>query len=199
MISTFVPFQLLRPLSGVHAGAKNVANREIVTDIPITIYTTLLTTAIYCITVYSALHTYLPTTFVLHFDGIPSLEPAYTASYLTIVPVMVAFGFAARSFIFTPFAATGRSQEDGRLNEFDPVTATLGETLVWNLWGYTSRSKVVIARTLVAMLVTGLNTYLQTYLTIGGVEGAGAAGYASAWVLATFFAGGALAFVGGEA
>lgn len=199
MVSTFIPFQLLRSLSDVHAGAKNVANREIITDVPITVYTTLLSTIIYGVTLFSALHTFLPTTFVLYFDGIPSLEPAYKANYLSILPVMLAFGFAARSFIFTPFAATGRSKEDSNLDEFNPVLATLGETLAWNFWGFTTRQKVLIQRTAAAMLVTGLNTYIQTYMTVGGVESCGAVNYAGAWVAATFLAGSALAFVGGEA
>lgn len=200
MLSTFAPFTALRPLSGAHApGSKGVANREIITDAPIQIYTTLLSALIYGITLFIALHTFLPTSLILYFENIPSLTPAYTANYLTILPITLAFGFAARTFIFTPFAATGRSKEDGRLGEFDPVTATLGETVAFNLWGYTSRAKVIILRTGVAMAVTGINTYLQTHMTVGGVETRGAAAYALPWVGATFFTGLALAFVGGEA
>lgn len=199
MISTFVPFQLLRPLSGFHAaGAKGVANREIVTDVPIAVYTTLLSTIIYSITIFTAMHLTVPQALVLHFQGIPSVEPAYKAEYVGILPVMLAFGFAARSFIFTPFAATGPTVEDRKLDEFDPVTATLGETLLWNLWGYTTRAKVIIVRTLVAIVVTGVNTYLQTYITVPGVESAGAASWASTWAVAVSLVGVALALVGGE-
>lgn len=207
MLSTFLPFQLLRPLSGFHAfgsdgaattGDKAAANREIVSDVPIAAYTTLLSSIIYGIVLFTSLHSYLPTSFVLYFEGIPSLAPAYSATYLSLLPVVLAFGIAARSFIFTPFAATGRSREDARLREFDPVTATLGETVWFNLWGYTTRAKVIIVRTGVAMLITGVNTYLQTLMTVGGVESKGAAGYAGAWTAATFLTGVALAFVGGE-
>ncbi|KAH6687147.1 hypothetical protein F5X68DRAFT_206871 [Plectosphaerella plurivora] len=198
MASTFIPFQLLRPLSGVHAGAKGVANREIVTDVPIAIYTTLLSTIIYSITIFTAMHLTVPQALVLYFQDIPSVEPAYTANYVGILPVMLAFGFAARSFIFTPFAATGPTTEDRKLDEFDPVTATLGETLLWNLWGYTTRAKVIISRTLVAIVVTGVNTYLQTYITVPGVESAGAASWASTWAVAVSLVGIALALVGGE-
>ncbi|OBR14171.1 hypothetical protein CH63R_02897 [Colletotrichum higginsianum IMI 349063] len=197
MLSTFVPFQLLRPLSGAHAGAKNVANREIITDIPIQIYTTILAAAIYSLTLFTAYKTYLPTTLVLYFEGLPSLAPAYTTNFLATLPVTIAFGIAARSFIFTPFVATGETDEDEKLAEFDPATATLGETLAWNIWGYTTREKVVILRTAVAMLVTGVNTYLQTFMTINGVESYGASLYAGAWVGAAFLTGVGLGFVGG--
>lgn len=199
MLSTFAPFQLLRPLSGAHAReAKGVANREILTDIPIQAYTTLLSAMIYGISLFSAFHTYLPTSFAVYFEGLPDLTPVYTASYLTLVPVSLAFGFAARSFIFTPFTATGRSKEDGKLEQFDPVTATLGETVLYNLWGYTTRAKVIILRTAVAMTVTGISTWLQCLMTIHGVESRGAADYAGPWVVASFLTGVALAFVGEE-
>ncbi|KAJ0298803.1 hypothetical protein COL5a_009445 [Colletotrichum fioriniae] len=197
MLSTFLPFQLLRPLSGAHAGAKNVANREILTDIPIQIYTTILSAAIYSLTLFTAYKTYLPTTLVVYFQGLPSLAPAYTTNFLATLPVTVAFGVAAKSFIFTPFVATGETSEDEKLAEFDPATATLGETLAWNIWGYTTRAKVVILRTVVAMVVTGVNTYLQTFMTVNGVESYGATAYSGAWVAAAFFTGIGLAFVGG--
>ncbi|KXH39723.1 hypothetical protein CSIM01_07743 [Colletotrichum simmondsii] len=197
MLSTFLPFQLLRPLSGAHAGAKNVANREILTDIPIQIYTTILSAAIYSLTLFTAYKTYLPTTLVVYFQGLPSLAPAYTTNFLATLPVTVAFGAAAKSFIFTPFVATGETSEDEKLAEFEPATATLGETLAWNIWGYTTRAKVVILRTVVAMIVTGVNTYLQTFMTVNGVESYGATAYSGAWVAAAFFTGIGLAFVGG--
>ncbi|OLN94006.1 hypothetical protein CCHL11_03372 [Colletotrichum chlorophyti] len=197
MLSTFVPFRLLRPLSGAHAGAKNVPNREIIADIPIQIYTTILAAAIYSLTLFAAYKTYLPTTLVVYFEGLPNLAPVYAINFLATLPVTIAFGIAARTFIFTPFVGTGETAEDEKLAEFDPVTATLGETLAWNLWGYTTREKVVILRTAAAILVTGVNTYLQTYKTVNGVESYGAALYAGAWVGAAFLTGVGLAFVGG--
>ncbi|KAL0931866.1 uncharacterized protein CTRU02_212819 [Colletotrichum truncatum] len=197
MLSTFVPFQLLRPLSGAHAGAKNVANRELLSDIPITLFTTILAAGTYSFTLFTAYKTFLPTNLVLYFEGLPNLAPAYTANFLTTLPVTLAFGIAAKTYIFTPFVATGKTAEDGKLEEFDPATATLGETLAWNFWGYTTRAKVVILRTTVAMILTGVNTYLQTFMTINGVESYGAAVYAGVWVAAAFLAGVGLGFVGG--
>ncbi|KAJ0286496.1 hypothetical protein CBS470a_005882 [Colletotrichum nupharicola] len=197
MLSTFVPFQLLRPLSGAHAGAKNVANRELLSDVSITIFTTVLAAATYSATLFVSYKTYLPTALVMYFKGLPTLEPAYGSNFVATLPVTLAFGIAAKTYIFTPFVATGKTTEDGKLEEFDPATATLGETLAWNLWGYTTRAKVVIFRTTVAMILTGVNTYLQTFMTVNGVESYGAALYAGAWVAAAFLTGVGLGFVGG--
>ncbi|KAF9874105.1 hypothetical protein CkaCkLH20_08477 [Colletotrichum karsti] len=197
MLSTFVPFRLLRSLSDAHAGAKNVANRELLTDIPLSIFTILMAAITYSASLFVAYKTYLPETLVVYFQGLPTITPAYNATFFTILPVTIAFGIAAKTFIFTPFVATGKTAEDGKLEEFDPVTATLGETLAWNLWGYTTRAKVVIFRTTVAMILTGVNTYLQTFMTINAVQSYGAAAYSGVWVVAAFLTGVGLGFVGG--
>ncbi len=79
--------------------------------------------------------------------------------------------------------------------KFDPVSATLGETLRWNLWGFTTKSKVAIRRTAVAMLVTGVNTFLQCR-ALHGVESFGAAVYAAVWLVGTMLTGISLTYVG---
>jgi hypothetical protein len=196
-LSTFIPFQLLRPLSGAHSGAASVPNREIITDIPIQIYTTLLASAIYGVVTISAIRAFLPKYLVLYFDGLPSVSPAYEASYVPMIPVALLLGLAAHTFIFLPFAATGEAKDDTRLAEFDPASASLRQTVDHNLWGYTAKTKVVIRRTTVLMAATAINTYLQCALTVSGVESYGAVAYAGVWVLADLLVGLALGVVGG--
>lgn len=195
--SAAVPFYLLRPLSAVHKPGAKVHNRELV-DVPLQVYTTALATTIYTVTLVLSLRLILPGILVLHFSGLPTLEPAYSASYATVLPVTLAFGAAASVFIFAPFATTGKAKEDEKLNEFDPVSASLGETVWWNTWGYTAKTKVIIRRTAIAALVTGVNTYLASTMTIYGVEPVGAAAYASVWVFAAICTGVGLGLVGGE-
>jgi hypothetical protein len=79
---------------------------------------------------------------------------------------------------------------------FDPENATLGETIWWNLWGWSEKTKIVIKRTATLMLVTGVNTFVQTYITIEGVEALGALAYSAVWVVAAAICGGALGAVG---
>lgn len=80
--------------------------------------------------------------------------------------------------------------------EFDPLTATFSETLEHNFWGYEERTKIIIKRTLTLMAVCGGNTFLQAWMTIEGVETAGALGYAAVWVVAAGLTGAALGLVG---
>lgn len=199
--SSFLPFLLLRPLSGAHSAEPTVRNREVIVDRPIQAYTTLLAGAIYSVTLSMAYLTFLPRTLVLYFTGIPSVEPAYSAASFLFVSIpaavlSLAFGLAARSFIFTPTATTGPAPEDAKLRTFDPVTATLGETALFNLWGFTAQTKVVVVRTLTVMALVGVTTYLQCSMTITGIEPYGAAVYASVWVLAALFTGLGLGVVG---
>ncbi|KAL6859617.1 hypothetical protein J3F83DRAFT_315096 [Trichoderma novae-zelandiae] len=195
VFSASVPFSLLRPLSAVHKPSSALPNRELI-GLPLQLLTAGLSTSIYTVILVLSLRFLLPSVFVLHFAGLPSVEPAYSASYLSMLPVTLLFGAAASTFIFPPFATTGKTKEDERIDNFDPAEASLGETVWWNFWGYTSKTKVAIWRTAVTLLVTGVNTYLACAKTIPGVEPEGAAAYAGVWVFAALCAGLGLGLVG---
>lgn len=196
-LSALGPFVLLRPLSEAHAAGPAVPNSEIVTDRSIKLSTGLLAGLIYGTTLFVAIKTYLGTTFVLYFEGITRVEPALNTKYgATAAALLVCMlGLAAHSFIFTPFEATPPTVEP-KTKRFDPVTATLTDTLRWNLWGFSRRTQVVIFRTGLVMLATWVNTYLQCSITVLGVEPWGAAVYATIWAVAAAVTGTALELVG---
>lgn len=95
-LATYIPFRLLRPLSRAHAQPATVPNADILTDGPITLLTTLLAGAIYSVSLLFAYSTYLPTYLVVYFEGLPSLVRAHESSYVGLLPVTLALGFAAR-------------------------------------------------------------------------------------------------------
>ncbi|KAI2642639.1 hypothetical protein GGS21DRAFT_498873 [Xylaria nigripes] len=196
-LATYIPFRLLRPLSRVHSNPKAVPNSDILTDAPIVLLTTLLAGAIYSVTLLFAYTTYLPAYLVMYFVDLPSLVRAHESTYVGLLPVTIALGFAARVFIFTPAEATERTSTDEKIDAFNPGKATLGETLQWNFLGWSSRAKVAMKRTALVMAVTGIHTFLQTRLTISGVETIGALAWSSVWVLASGVTGLALSAVGG--
>ncbi|KAK4245399.1 hypothetical protein C7999DRAFT_43066 [Corynascus novoguineensis] len=199
--SAFLPFLLLRRLSGAHAAAPGVANREIVADRGIQVLTSLHSSLVYSVVLFLAGRYLLPNTLVLYFEGIPTIQPAADASFLGLGSPMTQLlsllsGLAARTFIFTPLVTTPGTAEDRKNAEFDPVSASLGQTVAWNLWGYTTRTKVSLIRTAVAILFTAVGTYLDTALVISGVEPYGAAVYAGVWVVAALVTGLSLRYVG---
>ncbi|KAK5664050.1 hypothetical protein OQA88_264 [Cercophora sp. LCS_1] len=202
VVSSFLPFFLLRQLSNAHSAAPDVDNREIITDRGIQLLTSLLSGLILNVVLFLASRTFLPTVLVLYFNGIPTIIPAVDAILLGIgnpptLALSLLFGVAARTFIFTPVVTTPRSEkEEQELAEFDPVTASLSETVIYNIWGFSSKTKVSINRTAVAMLYAGVGTYLRCALEINGVESFGAAVYAGIFVVATAVTGLTLRYVG---
>ncbi|KAG9232569.1 hypothetical protein BJ875DRAFT_380437 [Amylocarpus encephaloides] len=200
-LATYIPFRLLRPLSRAHAvtGSSNSAalpNKVLVTDPSIQILTTILAASIYDTTLFGAHKTYLTTYLVTYFTGIPSITAAYSATPFTLFPTTLLLGLAAKSFIYTPTAAVGPTPEDSKLATFDPASATLVETFWYNAWGYSSRAKVAIQRTATLVLVSGANTFVQTYVTVQGVEALGALAYSGVWVVAAAVTGISLGVVG---
>ncbi|KAK4146960.1 uncharacterized protein C8A04DRAFT_34516 [Dichotomopilus funicola] len=201
VVSAFLPFVLLRRLSSAHSAAPGVPNRDIVADKTIQVLTALQSSLVYSVVLFLAGRYLLPDYLVLYFSGIPTIRPAADATFLgldnpTTLALSVLFGLAARTFIFTPLVTTPRTAEDEKNAGFDPVSATLGQTVAWNLWGYTSRTKVSLVRTAVAMLYSAVGTYLDTVLTVRGVELYGAVVYAGVWVLAALVTGLSLRYVG---
>ncbi|KAI1089647.1 hypothetical protein F5B19DRAFT_466228 [Rostrohypoxylon terebratum] len=195
-LATYIPFRLLRPLSTAHADPHHAPNADIIADRPIALLTTLLAGAIYSVTLFFAYATYLPTYLVVYFTSLPSITSAHEATYVGLLPVTIVLGFAAQVFVFTPAEGTVAPESDDK-EKFDPVSASLAETMRWNFWGWSVQTKVVIQRTALLMLVTGTNTFLQTRYTIEGVETPGAAAWSSVWVLAAAVTGVGLGAVGG--
>ncbi|EPE36762.1 hypothetical protein GLAREA_08925 [Glarea lozoyensis ATCC 20868] len=200
-LATYIPFRLLRPLSRAHAASTApdstiVPNKDIVTDSSIQILTTLLASSIYSLTLFSAYATYLPVYFVTYFNKIYSIEAAHSATLVSLFPITLLLGVAAKSFIFTPAAAAAPSLLEARDTVFNPATATLTETFWYNVWSFSPRTRTVIQRTATLALVSGVNTFVQTYVTIEGVEAVGALAYAGVWAVAAVVTGASLGAVG---
>jgi hypothetical protein len=174
-LATYIPFRLLRPLSLAHAAFNSkssvaVPNRDVVTDFTVQASITLLAAGIYSVTLYSAYASYLPIYLVTYFEGISSISAAHSATPISLMPLTLLFGLATKSFIFTPSAVAVPSLADAKASAFNPATATLAQTFRYNVWGFSPRTKIVLRRTLTLMLVTGVNTFVQSFVTIEGVE-----------------------------
>ncbi|KAG9241899.1 hypothetical protein BJ878DRAFT_544778 [Calycina marina] len=192
LAGTYIPFALLRPLSSAHkAGDALPPGRgDVSSDYIIQGITTLLGAAIYSVTLQGAYGTFLPVTLVTHFENLVSIIPAHTASLVSLFPQAIVCGLAAKTFIFTP-----ASTLDSSSPPFNALRATLLETFCYNIWGFSKATKTVIKRTAALSLISGGNTFVQTFVAMEGVELLGAAGYSSVWVVAASVTGLALAAV----
>lgn len=182
---------MLRPVSPAHKITFDPKpNEEIGADYSIKATTTILAALIYSTTLYASYSIFLPSILVTYFNDIPTVLPAHESTVVTLFPANLLLGLAAHSFIFTPAAILPQKRA-----AFDPVTATLTETILYNLWGWSKRTKMIIRRSAVLATMVGANGLLQTWATIEGVEAKGAAIYSSVWVAGSLFTGLAFAVV----
>ncbi|KAI9703610.1 MAG: hypothetical protein M1836_007380 [Candelina mexicana] len=199
ILSTYIPFRLLRPLSPTHnieAPKAAVSNRAIINDLPVRTYTTLLAAGIYSVVVYGSYYSWLPVYLVTHFDGMRDISAAHSAALPYLLASFVPVGYAAREFLFTPSTGSQSNRGDAVSSAFNPESATLGETVKHNLWDYPKRTQVIIGRTATLVAVTGFNTWIRTYASIEGSEIYGAAGWAGVWAAGAATTGVALWWVG---
>lgn len=206
LLSSWIPFALLRRPIPLHdpssAPSGTVANRYILLDKTTLAATSILATSIYSVTLFFAYATFLPVHLVTYFDGIRNISSTHLgfAGFPVLILSLLPAGYAAWEFLFV--SSTGVAEPSTTRTEaayqFDPATATLAQTIYHNVWGwYTPREKALIKRTTVAAAVVGLNTVVQLFGTVRGVEVEGAVGVAGIWSLATVIVGAAYWWVGG--
>lgn len=198
-LSTYFPFRLMRNPSATHRRVTPkdaVANRSVINDTSVRIYTSILASAIYGVVVFGSLGSWLPVYLVLHFDGLRDISAAHSAALPKLIVLSLPVGYAAREFIFTPSTGSRPDSFDEQIASFNPEIATLRETILYNVWGYSKRTRTLIKRTLTLAAVTGIHTWLQTYVAIEGTEIFGAAGWSAVWALAAVVTGTAFWWVG---
>ncbi|KAG0159400.1 hypothetical protein PDIDSM_6922 [Penicillium digitatum] len=187
IVSTALPFALLRRSSSVHnfshAPADAVANRNILQDRTTTVFTTLLATSIFSVVLYASYATWLPTQLVIHFEGLPDISAAHAGPaglpvlFLTLIPA----GWAARDFLFV--SSTGYSTTPTGFTsccEGENLAAFICRTT----WGkLTIKSRVLLSRSILLALGVLLNTIVQVAGTINDVSIEGAATWGAVWHL----------------
>ena len=190
------------------ATAGKAPNQVVAHDRNIQYLTALFGAALYAIVVYGSFATWLPTHMIVHFEGLRSLEKAHNSAVLLLLALFYPMGYATTQFLFVPAIASpgtaGLSDHSHkpRKSTFHPETATLSETLAWNLGlgdvGFSRRAKVLIKRTAILISYTFVNTFVRVFYTIEGTELVGALGWAGNWALAAVFVGVAYSWVGNE-
>lgn len=198
-IAAWLPFYILKVSSSIHSlkTPRGVAaNRSVINDYPVQIATSLLAAGVYGVVVLGSYGTWLPVYLVIHFEGIKDISALYDGNFPYLVSFFIPLGFAAKIFLFTPATAAKPDRLDKEIAKFDPETATLAETILYNIWGFSKRTRALIIRTATLATVAGLHTSIQTFGAVEGAELFGAVGWSSVWVLATALTGAAYWWVG---
>ncbi|KAL1297018.1 hypothetical protein AAFC00_004612 [Neodothiora populina] len=190
MISLALPFSLLRPLNFYNARKRTSRPQsvsEIASDRSINMYMTALAAALYSLVVYSSFYTWLPVYMIKHFDEVRSLEAAHNATLPILLIACIPIGYAAKNFLFKPSIAAARPLID----PFDPVTASLPDTVRYNLGVglHSSRASILTTRTTLLIVNAAINTFVRVFGTVEGTDALGAAGWAGLWSAAALMVG----------
>lgn len=143
---------------------------------------------------------------VVHFDGLRSVEKAHNSALYVLVALFIPIGIATTHFVFAPAVGSpgnpGLTDPKLKKTAINPETATLGETIAWNLGcgpdGWTKRAEILFTRTVSLTACVFINTFVRVLVTIEGTETVGAIGWGSVWAVATALTGLAFAWVGNE-
>lgn len=195
----YIPFYTFKVSSSIHSikTPKGVAaNRSVINDFGVQAATSLFAAGIYAVVVLLSYTTWLPIHLVLHFEGIRDISLAHNSNFPYLIASFLPIGFAAKVFLFTPAEAAKPDDYDKKIAKFNPENATLRETLIYNLFGYSHRTRTLMRRTATLAVIGGLHTWLRTYITVEGSEILGAAGWSSVWSTAAVVTGLMFVWVG---
>jgi hypothetical protein len=178
---------------------QRVPNRPLIADMFGRVVTSLLAASIYAVVLLASYRTWLPVHLVTRFAGLRDVRAAHAPPPLPLfVAALAPAGYAAREFLFTPFAARAAATRREAPRVFDPARATLRDTLRFNLWGgYSSAARFLLRRLAVLVAATAAHTWLHSFFTLDGAESAGAVGWAGLWSAAAVLSGLMFWWVGG--
>lgn len=185
-VSVAVPFTYFRRKAAA-TSASSGPKSSVLQDKPTAIYTTLLATLTYTLSLYASFVTWLPAFLVSHFDGLPDISVVHGGprGFVSMSLRLLLAGYAVRVFIFRGSAGESRTRESA-----NKYTERQGEFLVKSLYRkywvpLAANTKALVQRTAVLSLMIFLNTVVQVVGTINGAEVSGALGWGGLWTAAT--------------
>ncbi|KAF2151052.1 hypothetical protein K461DRAFT_279824 [Myriangium duriaei CBS 260.36] len=196
LLSSVLPFALLRPQAPYNDPPSSApASTQLSTSITIRFMVTFFLTVTYAVTIFACLQSFLPSYIVSQFD-IRTLEPVRSATFLILLAALLPIGNAAKSFLYVPSTYLARASLEEK--DFDPKTATFGETIAYNLGlsGWGKREDVLVRRTLLLAALTLGASIAKIFGTVEGAELTGAIGWGGVWAATSLLAGAGLGYVG---
>lgn len=198
--SIVLPTLLLRPLSILHPSTFSPPTSDPTTTFTTSLLSTLTYTLPYLFLTLTGL---LPRFLATHFTYLKTLELAHATTLPGVAILLAPLGYAATRFYLpaaaSPFSAAAPTTYilDA---EFDPITASLSQTLhrnlLWHLY-LPQRSQEVLKRITTAGLLTLAAGAFWIWVEIEGTEAVGAVGWASVWATGAVLTGAVMGWVGG--
>jgi hypothetical protein len=187
VISIAIPTWLLRSRSAVNNRNVPLRGRYLLDSAQVNFSTVALATAVYSVVIY-ATHTPVVRRFLtMHMDTEIdewTWENSNIETTFTLIPKLLVAGVATKHFLLNPsFANIPTPGVVSPVEDFDPATASLPQTLKANFWFFGRRTRTLIQQTYVVAFFLVANT-LARGSSLKGATFNGLMGYASAWILA---------------
>ncbi|KAI5251775.1 hypothetical protein E4T42_03994 [Aureobasidium subglaciale] len=200
MFSLWFPFWLLRPIN-YHNNLRTLTTpgttKDLAVDKTIQMYMTAFAASIYAAVVYLSLVTWLPVFLIHHFEEVLTLDFAHNAVLPVVFAACLPIGWAAKDFLFSTSIVYARALPSEH-KRFNPKTASLADTLMWNLGvdQFSSRESVLFSRTFLLAAFTALHSFVRVFATVEGATIYGAAGWSALWCAAALATGTGFLYIG---
>ncbi|CAI6333807.1 unnamed protein product [Periconia digitata] len=198
IVAIALPTYLLRPRSAINNHNAPVPNRYLLNSFQVNISNFLLAIGVYVAVLYSALKTGQLNTFLVSYGDVKTVELAYeqAANPWTLLAHLLIAGAATKTFILNPSIGAAPAPGDvAPVEQFDPASANLSQTLKHNFWFFSQRTRTLIKQTSIASAFLMVNT-VRKCLSLDGFSNTAAAGYAGLWVVANIICAGWWVWVG---
>jgi hypothetical protein len=178
-----IPTWLLRSRSAINNRNVPLRSRYLLESAQVNFSTVALATAVYVVVIYST-YTDIFRRFIVTNLEIPSMELSHTETIFALIPKLLIAGVATKHFLLNPsFAALPTPGVVSPVEDFDPATASLPQTLKANFWFFGRRTRTLIQQTYVVAFFLVANTVVRG-TSLRGSTFNGLVIYTSVWILA---------------
>lgn len=200
MFSLWFPFYILRPLNyhnNLRTSTTSGTPKDLAIDKTIQLYMTVFAASIYGTALYLSLWSWLPVFMINSFEEVLTLEFAHNAVFPVVMLACLPIGWAAKGFLFSTSIVYARASA-GDYKQFDPKTASLADTLMWNLGvrQFSSREGILFKRMFLLVAFTAIHSFVRVFGTVEGATVYGAAGWSALWSLAALAIGYGFLYIG---
>lgn len=208
--AAFFAFSIFRrPALYKPASDSAVIDRTMRGDLTFQLTSTAFSTALYALPILGSIYTWLPVHLAVHWDGLKSLEGAHDATVLSVFRHLIGMGWCTMYLLMDYVPTNPSASAETTPAHFDPQTATLLETINYNIdnllfWRQAKPAgKALMKHTVFLAVCLAIDAAFQSCATIEGCETrglswlSGPAPWGALWGLGMTVSGVALGWVAG--
>lgn len=196
VLAIAIPTWLLRSRSAVNNPKVPLRSRYLLNSSQVNVANILLAVGVYVVVLFSTFQMSSYRSFLVTTMDLPTLAGAYAETSFSLASKVLVAGVATKLFLLNPsLGATPTPGDVTPVENFDPATATLPQTLKHNFWFFSRRTRTLIQQTAIVSFFLLTNTSIKS-ISLVGTTFTGLAGYSGVWIMANVICAGWWAWVG---